>query len=127
MHRHVVLSDYGIPIYEASSREVLLTALADCIEGHRSLRQEPGLLHRDISVGDLMVSKDNRWFFIDPDLAIKEQRISTSGAERKIGTRGFIAIGALRGEQYSFMDDLEFFSLFLFFSCPLLQLHQKTA
>ncbi|KAK4248230.1 hypothetical protein C7999DRAFT_40513 [Corynascus novoguineensis] len=56
VYRRMILSDYGIPIYEASSREALLAALADCIEGHKSLRREAGLLHRDISIGNLMVS-----------------------------------------------------------------------
>ncbi len=49
------LSDWGIPIYEAASREALLATLADYIEVHESLRQKAGLLHRDISIGDLMV------------------------------------------------------------------------
>ncbi|KAL8381842.1 hypothetical protein RB595_005880 [Gaeumannomyces hyphopodioides] len=47
VHRRVILSDWGIPIYKAASPKVLLAALADCIEGHESLRQRAGLLHRD--------------------------------------------------------------------------------
>ncbi|KAK4131096.1 hypothetical protein BT67DRAFT_389147 [Trichocladium antarcticum] len=117
IHRRVILSDYGVPIYKASSRETLLTALADCIEGHESLRQKAGLLHRDISIGNLMVSKDNRGFLIDLDLAIKEQRLSASGAKGKTGTRAFMAIGALLGEQHSFMHDLESFFWVLFWIC----------
>ncbi|KAK4097754.1 hypothetical protein N658DRAFT_500058, partial [Parathielavia hyrcaniae] len=74
VHWCVILSDWGIPIYKAGSRAALLAALADCIEGHESLRQKAGLLHRDISIGNLMVSKDNGGFFIDLDLAVKEQR-----------------------------------------------------
>ncbi|EJT69172.1 hypothetical protein GGTG_13281 [Gaeumannomyces tritici R3-111a-1] len=117
IHRRVILSDWGIPVYEAGSREALLAALADCIEGHESLRQEAGLLHRDISIGNLMVSKDNGGFLIDLDLAVKEQRISASGAKGKTGTRAFMAIGALLGEQHSFMHDLESFFWVLFWIC----------
>ncbi|KAK4237599.1 dual serine/threonine and tyrosine protein kinase [Achaetomium macrosporum] len=117
VHRRIIISDYGIPIYEASSPQVLLAALADCIEGHASLRQKAGLLHRDISIGNLMVSKDNRGFLIDLDLAIKEQRISASGAKGKTGTRAFMAIGPLLGEQHSFMHDLESFFWVLFWIC----------
>ncbi|KAK4243176.1 hypothetical protein C7999DRAFT_44951 [Corynascus novoguineensis] len=117
VHRRVILSDYGIPIYEASSREALLAALADCIEGHESLRREAGFLHRDISIGNLMVSQDNRGFLIDLDLAIREQRVGASGAKGKTGTRAFMAIGALLGEQHSFMHDLESFFWVLFWIC----------
>ncbi|KAL2755485.1 hypothetical protein ACRALDRAFT_1051127 [Sodiomyces alcalophilus JCM 7366] len=117
VHRRVILSDYGIPIYKASSREVLLAAMADCIKGHESLRRKAGLLHRDISIGNLMVGKENRGFLIDLDLAIREQRIGASGAKGKTGTRAFMAIGALRGEQHSFMHDLESFFWVLFWIC----------
>jgi hypothetical protein len=117
MHRRVVLSDYGIPIYKASSQETLLAALADCIEGHESLRRKAGLLHGDISMGNLMVGQDNRAFLINVDLAIKEQRVGASGAKGKTGTRAFMAIGALLGEQHSFLHDLESFFWVLFWIC----------
>ncbi|KAK3681658.1 hypothetical protein B0T22DRAFT_387304 [Podospora appendiculata] len=118
VHRRVIVSDYGIPIYKAASRQTLLTAMADCIEGHESLRQKAGLLHRDISIGNIMVSKDgNRGFLIDLDLAIQENRIGASGAKGKTGTRAFMAIGALLGKQHSFMHDLESFFWVLFWIC----------
>ncbi|KLU93004.1 hypothetical protein MAPG_11943 [Magnaporthiopsis poae ATCC 64411] len=117
VHRRVILCDWGIPIYKAGSREVLLAAMADCIEGHRSLRQKAGLLHRDISIGNLMIGKDNCGFLIDLDLAIKEQRLRASGAKGKTGTRAFMAIGALMGERHSFMHDLESFFWVLFWIC----------
>jgi len=81
------------------------------------LRQKAGLLHRDISIGNLMVSEDNGGFLIDLDLAVKEQRVSASGAKGKTGTRAFMAIGALLGEQHSFMHDLESFFWVLFWIC----------
>ncbi|KAI1839802.1 hypothetical protein JX266_013989 [Neoarthrinium moseri] len=113
VHRRVIIRDYGKPIYEASSRSALLTALEGCIEGHESLR-DAGLLHRDISMNNLMMNEDDSnpsWssFLIDLDLAVREQRKSSSGAKGKTGTRAFMAIGALLGEQHSFMHDLESF------------------
>ncbi|KAH8749209.1 hypothetical protein F5883DRAFT_622190 [Diaporthe sp. PMI_573] len=117
VHQRVILSNYGIPIYEARSREALPATLADCIEGYESLRRKAGLLHRDISIGNLMVSQDNRGFLIDLDLAIKEQRVGASGAKGKTGTRAFMVIGALLGEQHSFMHDLESFFWVLFWIC----------
>ncbi|KAK3943782.1 hypothetical protein QBC46DRAFT_376216 [Diplogelasinospora grovesii] len=121
VHRRVVLCDYGEPIYKASSRSALLAALEGCIEGHESLLKA-GFLHRDVSINNLMINEDNSnpsWpsFLIDLDLAIKVQRDGASGAMGKTGTRAFMAIGALLGEQHSFMHDLESFFWVLFWIC----------
>uniref|UniRef100_A0A0B7KRL2 non-specific serine/threonine protein kinase n=1 Tax=Bionectria ochroleuca TaxID=29856 RepID=A0A0B7KRL2_BIOOC len=121
VRRRVILRDYGKPIYKASSRSALLAALEGCIEGHESLHKA-GFLHRDISINNLMINEDNdnpSWpsFLIDLDLAIKEQREGVSGAKGKTGTRAFMAIGALLGEQHSFMHDLESFFWVLFWVC----------
>lgn len=61
-----------------------------------------------------MINDDNEnlsWssFLIDLDLAVKEQREVASGAKGKTGTRAFMAIGVLLGDQHSFMHDLESF------------------
>ncbi|OAQ57431.1 FunK1 protein kinase [Pochonia chlamydosporia 170] len=121
IHRRVILRDYGKPIYKASSRAALLAALVGCIEGHESLHKA-GFLHRDISINNLMMNenKENpswRAFLIDLDLAIREHRDGASGAMGKTGTRAFMAIGALLGEQHSFMHDLESFFWVLFWIC----------
>ncbi|KAI0516702.1 serine/threonine-protein kinase Sgk2 [Xylaria bambusicola] len=122
VHWRVVLCDYGKPIYKASSRAALLSALEGCIEGHESLRKA-GLLHRDISINNLMINEEEEnpsWasFLVDLDLAIRKQREGVSGARRKTGTRAFMAIGVLLGEQqHSFMHDLESFFWVLFWIC----------
>ncbi|KAM4061041.1 kinase [Hirsutella rhossiliensis] len=121
VHRRVILRDYGKPIYKASCRVALLATLEGCLEGHQSLHKA-GFLHRDISINNLMINedKDNRsWpsFLIDLDLAIKQQRDGASGAQGKTGTRAFMAIGALLGEQHTFMHDLESFFWVLFWIC----------
>ncbi|KAL7621718.1 hypothetical protein AAE478_009045 [Parahypoxylon ruwenzoriense] len=121
IHRRVIVSDYGQPIYMASSHAALLAALKGCIEGHESLHKA-GILHRDISVNNLMVNKGDSnasWssFLIDLDLAIPEDRKNATGAKGKTGTRAFMAIGALLGEQHSFMHDLESFFWVLFWIC----------
>jgi serine/threonine protein kinase len=121
VHRRVILRDFGKPIYEASSCSALLGALEGCIKGHESLHSA-GFLHRDISINNLMINEDAdnpSWpsFLIDLDLAIKESRDGASGARGKTGTRAFMAIGALLGEQHSFMHDLESFFWVLFWIC----------
>nr|ODO00877.1 hypothetical protein L204_01600 [Cryptococcus depauperatus CBS 7855] len=117
VHRRVILCDYGKPIYKASSRVALLAAMERCIAGHESLLQA-GFLHRDISINNLMIDEDNdNAFLIDLDHAIRVPRISAFGAEWKIGTRAFMAIGAHLGDEHSFMHDLESFFWVLFWIC----------
>ncbi|KAL4403495.1 hypothetical protein CABS03_15146 [Colletotrichum abscissum] len=81
-----------------------------------------GILHRDVPIDNLMINEDSRnpsWsaFLIDLDLAVREPREGSSGAKGKTGTRAFMAIGALLGEQHSFMHDLESFFWVLFWIC----------
>ncbi|KAL2753391.1 hypothetical protein ACRALDRAFT_2139748 [Sodiomyces alcalophilus JCM 7366] len=121
VHRRIILRDYGKPIYKASSRSALLFALVGCLEGHESL-YKAGILHRDISINNLMINEDSNnpsWpsFLIDLDLATRENRARASGEKRKTGTRAFMAIGVLLGEQHSFMHDLESFFWVLFWIC----------
>lgn len=122
VHRRVVIRDYGKPIYDSSSKAVLLAGLAGCIEGYMSLHDKAGLIQCDISPRNLMVNEDKdnpSWpaFLIDLDLAIKVQRDGSSGARGKTGTRAFMAIGVLYGEKHCFMHDLESFFWVLFWIC----------
>ncbi|KAH0562895.1 hypothetical protein GP486_002517 [Trichoglossum hirsutum] len=74
-----------------------------------------GRTHRTHAYGGSIISgiciRDNL------DLAIKENWEKSSGAPSKTGTRAFIAIGALYGEEHSFMHDLESFFWVLFWIC----------
>jgi len=89
--------------------------------GHQSLHQKAGILHRDISMNNVLVNEEDNstWpgFLIDLDLAIREKRLKSSGALDKTGTKVFMAIGALAGETHSFMHDLESFFWVLFWIC----------
>lgn len=113
VHRRLILSKYGISIEYGASSKLACTALADCIEGHEQLRKKAGILHRDISLGNLKVSKeDDRGFLIDLDHAVKEEHLQ--GSERMVSIPTFMANGALEGKQHWFMHDLESFFWVLF-------------
>jgi len=122
VHRCVIVCDYGKPIYKASSRTALLSAFEGCIDGHESLHDNAGILHRDVSINNLMMNeeKDNpSWksFMIDLDLTIKQQRVGPSGAREKTGTRAFMAVGVLLNEKHSYMHDYESFFWALLWIC----------
>ena len=87
------------------------------IIGHESL-YKAGILHRDISIGNILLREDESdGFLIDLDLAMDVSRPKASGAPEKIGTKVFMAIGALNGNPHSFMHDLESFFWVLFWIC----------
>lgn len=97
VHRRVIVGDYGKAIYKASSRTGLLAALEGCIEGYESLHTRAGMLQCDISPNNLMVNEEDdnpswRSFLIDLDLAIKEQRENSSGAQGKRRQRKQLAV-----------------------------------
>jgi len=87
------------------------------LSGHESLL-DANILHRDISIGNVMLDMaEDDGFLIDLDLAIKIDRDSASGAPSKTGTKVFMAIGALYGEEHNYMHDLESFFWVLFWVC----------
>lgn len=121
VHQRLIMRDYGIPIYNADSPSVLLESMAQCVGGHKSL-YDAGILHRDISINNLLINADRTdpshlGPLIDLDLAIKISREKPSGAASRTGTRAFMSIGVLLGEPHSFMDDLESFFWVLFWIC----------
>ncbi|KAI9825837.1 MAG: hypothetical protein M1832_000777 [Thelocarpon impressellum] len=65
-----------------------------------------------------MLTKDeDDGFLIDLDLAVRVTNDAASGAPTKTGTRVFMSIGALSGENHTFKDDLESFFWVLFWIC----------
>lgn len=66
----------------------------------------------------MLNSAEDDGFLIDLDLAIRLNRQKASGAPSKTGTKVFMAIGTLYGdEDHSFMHDLESFFWVLFWIC----------
>tara|TARA_R110002003_G_scaffold848_3_gene21691 strand:- start:6 stop:650 length:645 start_codon:yes stop_codon:yes gene_type:complete len=126
------MRDVGKTVYEARSPRGTLTGLLGGIKGecshvafwatadslgHESLL-DANILHRDISIGNVMLNTaEDDGFLIDLDLAIKIDRASASGAPSKTGTKVFMAIGALYGEDHNCMHDLESFFWVLFWAC----------
>lgn len=52
---------------------------------------------------------EDHGFLIDLDLAVKADREKASGAPSKTGTKVFMTIGVLYGEDHNFTHDLESF------------------
>jgi serine/threonine protein kinase len=91
--------------------------------GHEHLFVENSVLHRDISIGNVLISEDeSEGFLIDLDHAIRIDRVENSGAPGRTGTKVFMSIGLLLQDDgqrgpHSFMDDLESVFWVFFWIC----------
>lgn len=65
----------------------------------------------------MLTEQEDDGFLIDLDLAVRLDNSTASGAPSKTGTKVFMAIGALKGEQHNSMHDLESFFWVLFWIC----------
>ncbi|OCK73065.1 hypothetical protein K432DRAFT_313850, partial [Lepidopterella palustris CBS 459.81] len=64
----------------------------------------------DISIRNIILNiAEDDSFLINLNLAIKIDRENASGVLSKTGIKVFIAIGALYGEDYNFIHNLELF------------------
>ncbi|KAF2189865.1 hypothetical protein K469DRAFT_701152 [Zopfia rhizophila CBS 207.26] len=107
VHRRLIMRDFRKSIYEASSLQAVLTGLLKGVKGHESLLNAK-ILYCDISIGNIILNNaEDDGFLIDLNLAIKIDRENASGALSKTGTKVFIVISALYGEEHRFMHDLE--------------------
>ncbi|KAK4115013.1 hypothetical protein N656DRAFT_747678 [Canariomyces notabilis] len=117
----MVTSPVGRPLHTFQSLSELLQVLRDAIKCHRSLYHDAGVLHQDVSPGNIIIvdgqqdegGEKPRGIMIDFDSAIE---LAAEGANSEtdtnfniIGTRPFMAIGVLKGERHTYRHDLESF------------------
>ncbi|KAL9098225.1 MAG: hypothetical protein Q9163_006079 [Psora crenata] len=114
----LVVSPPGRALHTFESVLEFLEACCDAIKGHRSLYQEGEILHRDVSVNNVIITdaenrEDPKGMLIDLDLA-KQLDHGLSGARHRTGTMEFMAIEVLEGAAHTYRHDLEsFFYVFL--------------
>jgi len=115
-----VLMGRGKPIDEFADPVELLLAMRDAVRGHRSLLIDGHILHRDISVNNIMITIASspcidgfHGFLIDLDHAIEADAIGRhSSVPECTGTLEFMSIDALQNYpsfQHIYYDDLQSF------------------
>lgn len=116
----IVLSPAGRPLYTFKTAPELLQVFRDAVAGHRSLLQSAGLLHQDVSMGNIVIvdhpadqaSDAPRGILIDFDSAARLADLPQRAGEI-VGTRPFMATGVLEGRPHTYRHHLEAF-LYLF-------------
>ncbi|KAK7044798.1 hypothetical protein R3P38DRAFT_2508887 [Favolaschia claudopus] len=113
----IVVHRHGSTLEQAHSPLVLLRAIRDIVLGHRESFLERGILHRDISFNNLLLSaklEHGAGVIIDWDMARRLIDLlsgtSTTG-DARTGTRAFQSVKVLLGSpqlgHHDHMDDLE--------------------
>ncbi|PPR02863.1 hypothetical protein CVT24_002287 [Panaeolus cyanescens] len=120
----LVLEEYGDPIYRVTDFSLLLKALRDAIKAHQEAYCDRKILHRDISIRNILYAKDPNNLregealgnLIDFELGIRIDRTSSCHmTDFQTGTRAFHSVGILEAAVnnlsyvLNYIDDLQAF------------------
>ncbi|KAH7921106.1 hypothetical protein BV22DRAFT_1198444 [Leucogyrophana mollusca] len=111
IHYRMALGVVGRELTTFKSTCELVTALADAVEAHKHAYEDAGILHRDISVGNIILKNDGTGgLLIDWDLCKPLNKESRRRHDRT-GTWQFMAAALLQNPQklHELQDDLESF------------------
>ncbi|KAA8908016.1 hypothetical protein FN846DRAFT_686002 [Sphaerosporella brunnea] len=109
----LIMTPIGQPLLSFTSYRHLLLALRDAILGHKHMYTAHGVVHRDVSLNNVLLHPTApHGFLIDFDVAISRSRQGLSGAGFVTGTFKYMAIDVqqgLRAEPHNPIHDLESF------------------
>ncbi|KAI1150741.1 serine/threonine-protein kinase Sgk2 [Nemania diffusa] len=118
----LVISPAGRVISEFETIKELLESMRDAIKAHQSLYTLGGILHRDVSSNNIIITNPEtadgfKGMLIDLDLAKVMNGAAGSGERQRCGTMQFIAVEVLRGADHTYRHDLESFFYVLLWMC----------
>ncbi|KAH9020339.1 hypothetical protein EDB84DRAFT_1678942 [Lactarius hengduanensis] len=114
VHYRLVLETLGEPLHTFKSTRELCEVIRDAITAHTGAYERVGILHRDVSAGNILITEERSGILIDWDLSKKVVK-DGSGTQRqhsRTGTWQFISIARLRDPStrpHEVSDDLESF------------------
>ncbi|KAH9174771.1 hypothetical protein EDB89DRAFT_2143297 [Lactarius sanguifluus] len=114
VHYRLVLETLGSPLYTFKSTRELCKVIRDAITAHTGAYERVGILHRDVSAGNILITEERSGILIDWDLSKKVVK-GGSGKQRqhsRTGTWQFMSIARLRNPSmrpHAVSDDLESF------------------
>ncbi|KAH8998184.1 hypothetical protein EDB92DRAFT_1337114 [Lactarius akahatsu] len=114
VHYRLVLETLGEPLHTFKSTRELCEVLRNAITAHTVAYERVGILHRDVSAGNILITEGRSGILIDWDLSKKvvKDRSEKKRQHSRTGTWQFISIARLRNPSmrpHEVSDDLESF------------------
>ncbi|KAF9475561.1 hypothetical protein BDN70DRAFT_864698 [Pholiota conissans] len=109
-HYRMTLNNVGRGLSLFKSSHEFISAIADAMEAHDEAYHKAGILHRDISIGNIMFRGDGKGMLLDWDLCIKLAKDPTPPRRpARTGTWRFMSIALLEksGAPHRIEDDRE--------------------
>ncbi|RDB29759.1 hypothetical protein Hypma_013831 [Hypsizygus marmoreus] len=114
-HYRIVLKKIAEDLIDFESSKQLVTAAKHALEAVVAAYQEAHIMHRDISIGNIMITKKGRGLLIDWDLAKRftiddETKTKQLGKPRQIERSQFISVRLLLSSvplAHTLADDME--------------------
>ncbi|KAF6743443.1 hypothetical protein DFP72DRAFT_827813 [Ephemerocybe angulata] len=135
----VLASSYYDKLWEAGSIEAFKQAWLDCVECHHEAWKRGGVLHRDLSESNIMISRrgggDPKGLLNDWDMAsfVEALKDQTSSAHNRTGTLPFMALDIIypttltvHPREHWYRHDLESFFWILVWAAIHYNLKEKT-
>ncbi|KAJ2395341.1 hypothetical protein GGI23_004344, partial [Coemansia sp. RSA 2559] len=101
LHRRMVTGPIGIPIQTLSTEQEVISVLADAMQSHADILHHAGVLHRDISLNNIMAARtpggELRGMLIDFDHAVDVAAERNQHTPGNVGTGPFMSISNLEG------------------------------
>ncbi|ORX70612.1 hypothetical protein DL89DRAFT_266804 [Linderina pennispora] len=100
-HRRMVTTPIGLPIARLDKEHEVVAVLADAMRAHTEISRRCGILHRDISLNNILAVRlpggRLRGMLIDYDHAIEAAAASNTARPGHVGTGPFMSIANLEG------------------------------
>ncbi|KAJ3559565.1 hypothetical protein NM688_g266 [Phlebia brevispora] len=134
VHHRIVLKEVGEPLTEYRSSLEMIIIVYDALRGHNEAYEKAGILHRDISVNNILINidppKDQRTgFLVDWDLCKSKDCLNNKATRAECsGTWPFLSALLLQypWKQHELSDDLESFVHVLTWLAARFHRHQFT-
>ncbi|KAJ2722680.1 hypothetical protein GGI07_003143 [Coemansia sp. Benny D115] len=102
LHRRMVTGPVGTPLQTLATEHDVVTVLSDAMHAHAELLEHAGILHRDVSLNNIMAvrcaaSGRLRGMLIDFDHAVDAQAPRNTHSPGHVGTGPFMSIANLEG------------------------------
>ncbi|KAJ1718319.1 hypothetical protein LPJ53_006578, partial [Coemansia erecta] len=100
VHKRIVTEPVAMPMRNLTSGYEAIIVIADAMRCHGAIVDGPGILHRDMSMGNIMFTRNSdgtglKGILIDFDHAINIGNVSDIGHKERTGTGPFMSVNNL--------------------------------